>query len=105
MMRQYAYGIMISLPFGLISTVGVFQLQIAGKMKALVKLSAMEGITNLLLDLLFVGAMDMGVAGAGYGTAAANVLRCLTTVYSKQSSQSDESPNGALSEKIDYPRK
>ena len=81
MMRQYAYGIMISLPFGLISTVGVFQLQIAGKMKALVKLSAMEGIANLLLDLLFVGAMDMGVAGAGYGTAAANVLRCLTTVY------------------------
>ena len=81
MMRQYSYGIMISLPFGLISTVGVYQLQIAGKMKALVKLAAMEGITNLLLDLLFVGAMDMGVAGAGYGTAAANVLRCLTTVY------------------------
>ena len=80
MMRQYAYGIMISLPFGLVSTVGVFQLQIAGKMKQLMKLAAMEGIANLLFDLLFVGAMDMGVAGAGYGTAAANVLRCVTTI-------------------------
>jgi hypothetical protein len=72
---------MISLPFGLISTVGVYQLQIAGKMKLLMKLAAMEGIANLLFDLLFVGAMDMGVAGAGYGTAVANVLRCLTTVF------------------------
>ena len=81
MMRQYSYGIMFSLPFGLISTVGVYQLQIAGKMKALVKLAAMEGIANLLLDLLFAGAMDMGVAGAGFGTAAANVLRCSATVY------------------------
>ena len=80
MMKQYAYGIMISMPFGLISTVGVFQLQIAGKMKALMKLAAMEGIANLLLDLLFVGVMDMGVAGAGYGTAGANILRCSATV-------------------------
>ena len=80
MMQQYAIGIMLSMPFGLISTVGVFQLQIAGKMKLLMKLAAMEGLANLLLDLLFVGAMHMGVAGAGYGTAAANMLRCGTTI-------------------------
>ena len=81
MMRQYAYGVMIAMPFGLISTVGVYQLQIAGKMKLLMWLAAVEGITNLLLDLLFVGAMHMGIAGAGYGTAGANVLRCAMTVY------------------------
>ncbi len=81
MIRAYAIGIMLSMPFGLISTVGVYQLQIAGKMKLLMKLAAMEGIANLLFDLLFVGTMDMGVAGAGYGTAAANVLRCMTTVF------------------------
>ena len=81
MMRQYAYGIMISLPFGLISTVGVYQLQIAGKMKVLMKLAAMEGIANLLLDLFFVGALRMGVAGAGFGTAGANVLRCAADGY------------------------
>ncbi|MBR1443137.1 MAG: hypothetical protein IJ583_06340 [Firmicutes bacterium] len=80
MMQQYGTGIMISMPFGLISTVGVYQLQISGKMKLLMKLAAMEGIVNLILDLLFVAVMDMGAAGAGYGTAAANIVRSVTTV-------------------------
>lgn len=80
MMQQYGTGVMISMPFGLISTVGVYQLQISGKMKLLMKLAAMEGIVNLILDLLFVAVMDMGAAGAGYGTAAANIVRSVTTV-------------------------
>ena len=77
---QYAAGIMISLPFGLISTVGVCQLQIVGKMKALMWLALLEGCVNLLLDLFFVGVLNMGVAGAGFGTAGANVVRCSATV-------------------------
>ena len=81
MMWQYAYGMMIAMPVGVISAVGVCQLQVAGKMKLLVRLAVMEGIANLLLDLLFVGVFDMGVAGAGYGTAGANILRCAMTVY------------------------
>ena len=77
---QYAIGIMISMPFGLISTVGVCQLQIVGKMKSLMWLAVMEGGVNLLLDLFFVGVLKMGVAGAGFGTAGANIVRCLATV-------------------------
>ncbi len=77
---QYATGVMISMPFGLISTVGVCQLQIVGKMKALMWLAVIEGVTNLVLDLIFVGAMHMGVAGGGYGTACANVVRATLTV-------------------------
>lgn len=77
---SYAIGIMISLPFGLISTIGVLQLQIVGKMKVLMGLACLEGGANLVLDLLFVGAFDMGVAGAGYGTAGANIIRCTTTL-------------------------
>ena len=80
MTRQYAIGIMISSPFGLISTVGVHQLQIVGKMKALMWLAIMEGIANLVLDVVFVSVFHMGVAGAGFGTAGANVLRCTATV-------------------------
>ncbi len=76
----YAIGIMISTPFGLVSTVGVYQLQIVGKMKVLMWLSAMEGIINLVLDLFFVGVLHMGVIGAGFGTACANVVRSTATV-------------------------
>ncbi len=78
---QYAMGIMISMPFGLISTVGVCQLQIVGKMKALMWLAVLEGCVNLLLDLFFIGVLKMGVAGAGFGTAVANVIRCSATVF------------------------
>ena len=80
MVWQYAIGIMISMPFGLVSTVGTYQLEIVGKMKLLVKLSVMEGIANLIFDLFFVGALNMGVAGAGFGTAVANALRCIVTI-------------------------
>jgi len=78
---QYAVGVMICSPLGLISTVGVYQLQIVGRMKTLTKLAVMEGIANLIFDLLFVGVLDIGVAGAGYGTACANLLRCSMTIY------------------------
>ncbi|MBQ3426430.1 MAG: hypothetical protein IJH37_04720 [Clostridia bacterium] len=76
----YAIGIMISTPFGLVSTVGVYQLQIVGKMKVLMWLSAMEGIVNIVFDLLFVGVLNMGVIGAGLGTACANIIRSTMTV-------------------------
>lgn len=77
---NYAIGVMISMPFGMISTIGVCQLQIVGKMRALMVLSAVEGMVNLGLDLLFVAGLDMGVAGAGYGTALANIVRATATV-------------------------
>ena len=77
---QYALGVMISMPFGLISTVGVCQLQIVGKMKSLMRLALIEGCSNLLLDLFFVGVLKIGVAGAGFGTAGANIIRCGATV-------------------------
>lgn len=77
---QYGIGVMISLPMGLISTVGVLEMQILGKTKILAALAAIEGVTNLVLDLLFVGVFHMGVAGAGFGTAGANVVRSILTV-------------------------
>ena len=76
----YSIGIMLTTPFGLVSTVGVYQLQIIGKMKILAALAVTEGIVNLVFDLLFVGVFKMGVAGAGYGTAVASIVRCIITV-------------------------
>lgn len=77
---QYSIGLMVATPMGIVSTVGVYQLQIIGKMKVIAWLSIMEGVVNLLLDLLFVKVFNMGVAGAGFGTAGANLLRSTITV-------------------------
>ena len=77
---EYGTGVLMSMPFGLISTIGVYELQILGKAKILAVLAAVEGTCNLVFDLLFVGIFNMGIAGAGFGTAAANVVRCTITV-------------------------
>ena len=82
MTMQYSVGMMIAMPFSLISSVGLCQLQIVGKMKILVFFAVLEGVINIVLDLLFVGVLKVGVGGAGYGTACANIIRAvLTTVY------------------------
>ena len=81
MTLSYAMGIMISMPFGLISNVGVSQLVVTGRLKTLVWMSALEGGCNLVLDILFVGGMGMGIAGAGYGTMCANIIRCAVTIF------------------------
>ncbi|MCR4611127.1 MAG: polysaccharide biosynthesis C-terminal domain-containing protein [Lachnospiraceae bacterium] len=80
LMWQYAIGIMIATPLGMVSTIGVFQLQIIGKMKVIMSLSLMEGGVNLVLNILFIGVFNMGISGAGYGTACANLLRASATV-------------------------
>lgn len=76
----YAIGILISTPFGVISTVGTYMLQILGKSKPLMWLTAAEGASNLILDLMFISVFHMGVTGASMGTACAVVIRCLLTM-------------------------
>jgi Na+-driven multidrug efflux pump len=49
-------------------------------MKILMGLSVIEGLANLGFDLLYTGAFHMGIAGTGYGTATANIIRCTLTV-------------------------
>ncbi len=80
MIWQYAIGLMLSAPFSLISTVGTLQLQVAGRMKVLMTLTITEALANLAFDLLFVAVFHLGVAGTGFGTLAANLIRCSSTV-------------------------
>ena len=77
---QYAIGLMLASPLGLISCCGTYELQIVGKVKILMFLSVIEGLVNLVLDLLFVGFFHLGVAGAGFGTLGANIIRCTLTL-------------------------
>ena len=78
---SYAIGIMLATPLGLISTLGVYELQILGKMKVLMWLTLTEGGCNLVFDLLFVAVFHMGVMGASMGTACANLIRCSLTLF------------------------
>lgn len=80
MVREYAIGMMICTPLGIVSTVGTYVMQIAGKMRILMVLSIIEGVSNVAFDLLYVAVLDMGVAGAGFGSATANLIRCVLTV-------------------------
>ncbi|MBQ3478884.1 MAG: MATE family efflux transporter [Clostridia bacterium] len=80
MVWQYAIGMILSAPFGFISTVGVYQLQVIGKMKLLARLAVMEGVLNLVLDVVFVKFLGMGTAGVGFGTAGATITRCVVTM-------------------------
>ena len=80
MTLEYGIGIMILSPFGLISTIGVYLLQVLGKVKVLMRLSIMESIINLIFDILFVGVFRMGTIGAGFGTAVAGIIRSIITI-------------------------
>ena len=77
---DYAKGIMIALPVGVITSVLTYQLQIIGKMKVIMVFSVLEGILNLLLDIFFVQVMGLGLAGISFGTACACTVRCVLTV-------------------------
>ena len=62
MVWQYGIGILISMPFGLASTVCVHELMILGKSEILTAFAVTEGCVNLVLDLLFVGVFHRGIA-------------------------------------------
>ena len=50
-------------------------------MKILMAFSAIEGALHLILDLIFVGKLGMGVAGAGMSSAIACTIRSILTMY------------------------
>jgi len=82
MVWEYAIGLMIAMPIGVITSVGSYQLQILGRMKILMVLSLTEAVLNVIMDLFFVVVVDLGVVGIGLGTAVANVVRCsITLIY------------------------
>lgn len=99
---SYAIGIMIATPFSVINTVGVYQLQAIGKMKVLMRMAVLEGGANLVFDVLFVGPLNMGVAGTGYGTLCANVIRCTVTVIYLFKKSDMYNSGGIKGTKADY---
>ena len=77
---QYGIGLMILNPFGMVSTVCVYALQISGKIKILMFLSIIESVLNIVFDLLFVSVFKMGTIGVGLGTATSGIIRAIITI-------------------------
>lgn len=76
----YALVMLVSMPFQLINSIGACQLEEIGAMKVLMHVSIIEGVTNLVLVILFVGTFKMGIFGAGLATTIACIVRALLTV-------------------------
>ena len=68
MMNLYAVGLIISNSVTVINMVCSYILIASGQAKSLLKLSILESVLNLALDLLFVPVCGLGVLGAGLGT-------------------------------------
>lgn len=74
---KYALIRILTSPVEILTTVFVYELQIVGKMRALMWQAIVQGVSNILFDLLFVAYLHMGIAGAGYGTACSMLLRAV----------------------------
>ena len=77
----YAAGVMAGAPFGLYSTLGMYELQSYGKLKSILSLTLFEGILNLFLDLLLSWMAGDAIIGVTLGTLVATVSRCVLTVW------------------------
>lgn len=75
----YTAAMLITLPFQLISTIGACQLEEIGKMNVLLNVSVLQSLINLILDIVFVGALKMGILGAGIASIIACIVRAMLT--------------------------
>ncbi|MBR5951447.1 MAG: polysaccharide biosynthesis C-terminal domain-containing protein, partial [Actinomycetaceae bacterium] len=74
--QSYVYGIVITLAVPAFISQFMFQefFIAAGKPHLGFVVTSVSGITNIILDYVFIVSMDMGVVGAAYGTAAGEVV-------------------------------
>ncbi len=75
-LRIYFSGILVML----IYNVGAGIIRAGGDSRRPLYYLAASGLTNLLLDLLFVAAFDMGVAGAAWATVISQVVSAVLVV-------------------------
>lgn len=80
LMRLYAVGVILANSVSVASTVCTYILIASGRVKVLLKLAILESSLHLVLDLLFVAFFNMGVLGAGLGTAISCTVRCAAAV-------------------------
>ena len=80
MVWSYSYGVLFALVVSAISTVGTYVLASIGEAKKLAMLTIVETLVNLFFDVFLVVFCQVGVGGAGYGTAIACSVRAILTI-------------------------
>lgn len=79
MVRLYAICIMATTPMGIVSCLGIIQLRAYEKLKVIMHLTLLEGVLNIMLDILFTVVFSWGIVGVGLGTVVASLVRAIVT--------------------------
>lgn len=79
--NRYLKIYFVGMPFLMVYNFGGAILRSIGDTPKLFYSLAIANIVNVLLDFLFVGAFDMGVAGVAWGTVMANAVNAAIIVY------------------------
>lgn len=79
--NRYLKIYFVGMPFLMVYNFGGAILRSIGDTPKLFYSLAIANIVNVLLDFLFVGAFDMGVAGVAWGTVIANAVNAAIIMY------------------------
>lgn len=74
MLQEYLPFAFVGSFFGLFACAGGQFVQISGRPRLVAWFVAVFGVLNLILDILFVGILEMGIRGAAAGTSSAAIL-------------------------------
>lgn len=80
MMRLYVIGMIITNTVSVINTVCSYIFIASGKTKILLKLAILESSLHIVFDFLLVVGLNMGVLGAGLGTAISCTIRGIVSI-------------------------
>lgn len=79
--NRYLKIYFVGMPFIMVYNFGGAILRSVGDTPKLFYSLAIANIVNVILDFLFVGALNMGVAGVAWGTVIANAVNAAIIVY------------------------
>lgn len=79
--NRYLKIYFVGMPFIMVYNFGGAILRSVGDTPKLFYSLAIANIVNVILDFLFVGALNMGVAGVAWGTVIANAVNATIIVY------------------------
>lgn len=80
MMELYVIGMIITNTVSIINTVCSYIFIASGKTKILLKLAILESSLHIVFDLFLVVVLNMGILGAGLGTAISCTIRGIVSI-------------------------